>query len=281
MTISVLIFDKKNNLFGSAGFTHWPALGAINSFIESGSGLVVTQANLNYAYGRNGLKAMKTLSPESAYRKISNGDEKKESRQVALINSKGEKFSFTGSECMNFASHLIGEDYIIQGNILSNEDVLKAADEAIKIGNSIEERMMNALKNALKAGGEVRGIQSAYIKINKINTEEDPYKELYLDLRVDESKEPLVELQRIIDIQVIYKKFEKASDLFEEGQVAKSLMVFNEVLSSDFCTDEIRFWYGIMFSDTKEETMFDPKELLKKLLKEKSWKELYSRMGLK
>ena len=54
MTISILGFDEASNSFGVGGFSHWLALGSINCFIEQSSGLVVSQASLNYDFGTEG-----------------------------------------------------------------------------------------------------------------------------------------------------------------------------------------------------------------------------------
>jgi uncharacterized Ntn-hydrolase superfamily protein len=82
------------------------------------------------------------------------------------------------------------------GNLLVGEEVVVAMSEAYaaSLDEPFAERLMRALEAGQAAGGDKRGRQSAAIRI----VEERPYP--YLDLRVDEHPDPVVELRRIYEV---------------------------------------------------------------------------------
>ena len=111
--------------------------------------------------------------------------------QLAAIDKKGEPFGFTGADSVPFSGHLVGEDYIIAGNMLSNPSVLSAMGDCINKSYSSEaEKMLAILQAGQRAGGDKRGIQSAAMLI--LDPEKPP-----LDLRVDYDENPIFALEEL------------------------------------------------------------------------------------
>ena len=79
-------------------------------------------------------------------------------------------------------------------------------------------RMLAALFAAQKAGGDIRGKQSAAMLVAEGEKGDEPWRHVLVNLRVDDHPEPLKELERLLNIN-------KAFDLMNEGDalLAKNL----------------------------------------------------------
>jgi uncharacterized Ntn-hydrolase superfamily protein len=62
--------------------------------------------------------------------------------------------------------------------------------------------MLAALEAADKAGGDKRGKQSAAILVVRDKTGPNGFGDRYIDLRVDDHKEPVEELARILNLRL-------------------------------------------------------------------------------
>ncbi|MDC1173892.1 DUF1028 domain-containing protein [Bacteriovoracaceae bacterium] len=195
MTISIAIIDKKNALFGCAGFTHWHCLGAIN-YTMNESGIILSQGSYSYAYLEGGSLLLDKLSPEEIHKKVAKEDMSYKTRQVGIINKNLESYCFTGEDCIDFANHTKGDDFIILGNLLSNKDVIKNSLSALKDDQSIDKRLLSALKVALRSGGEIRGIESSYLCVKKLTNEQLT---TLIDARVDLDSDPLAKLETLVN----------------------------------------------------------------------------------
>jgi len=207
MTFSIVLFDPNENAIGIGVASKFLAVGALVPWIKEGIGAIATQALANLSYGVRGLELLeKGYKPSDVIKNLTSLDSLRERRQIGIVDYKGNSAAFTGKECISFAGHIVGNNYSVQGNILAGEEVLEAmAKEAESKGN-IYERIINALDAAEKNGGDKRGRQSAAIIIKKINNNTDsnfisPLSvSKYIDIRVDDSKEPLKELRKLLDL---------------------------------------------------------------------------------
>jgi uncharacterized Ntn-hydrolase superfamily protein len=82
------------------------------------------------------------------------------------------------------------------GNLLVGGEVLLAMAVAFESSaeEPLAERLVRALEAGQAAGGDKRGRQSAAVRV----MEGQPYP--YLDLRVDEHPDPVIELRRIYEV---------------------------------------------------------------------------------
>lgn len=117
-------------------------------------------------------------------------------RQVAVVDGHGRAAVHTGRRCPDWAGHLTGENYAIQGNRITGREVLERARDALSRDAelSLARRLMNALKAGDSEGGDRKGEFSATIYV--VDTEEYPL----WDIRVDQHPRPLEELERLFDI---------------------------------------------------------------------------------
>ena len=95
----------------------------------------------------------------------------------------------------------MGAGYVCLGNILVDDTVVAAMARAFEAdpGEELPERLMRALEAGQAAGGDRRGRQSAGLHV--VHEEEYPW----IDIRVDDHEDPVVELRRILEI---YKREE-------------------------------------------------------------------------
>ncbi|MEM2816395.1 MAG: DUF1028 domain-containing protein [Candidatus Bathyarchaeia archaeon] len=126
-------------------------------------GIVATQGYTNISYGIKGIKLLEEgFSPSETLKTLVAGDPEKELRQVAIMDFYGRKAVFTGCMTLMYHGEIVGEDYIIIGNLLSNDRVLKEMALAFeKTEGDLAWRMIWALKIGSNYGGDRRGERSA------------------------------------------------------------------------------------------------------------------------
>ena len=197
-TFSMVTRCPKTLALGVCVSTAVPAVGSRVPHVEAGVGAIATQAKTNIFYGINGLKMLKTgFSPQNALEALLKKDPGRESRQVIIIDKEGRKAAFTGKETIDWKGHLIGKDYVVAGNLLVGGRVIEAMAQTFESSEGlIAERLMRALEAGQEAGGDKRGrVSAAMLVASKKQRGARPI----LDLRVDEHKNPVRELRRILE----------------------------------------------------------------------------------
>ena len=160
-----------------------------------GIGVIATQAYTNIAYGINGLELLtKGLTPTGALGRLLMDDSEKELRQVAIMDFKRRKAVFTGAKTPEFHGELVGEDYIVIGNLLTGKHVINTmAKEFENSSGDLTQRLAMALKVGGESGGDKRGEKSAALivvgteKVKaeiKVDVHESPVRELCRKLRI-------------------------------------------------------------------------------------------------
>ena len=131
MTFSIVACDLEDNAWGVAVASKFPAVGAVVPWVQAEAGAVATQSFANTSYGPRGLALMGTgFSAQETLARLLEDDPDKELRQVGLVDAKGGAATFSGSGCYRWAGGLSGKGYAIQGNILANDRVVPAMEEA-------------------------------------------------------------------------------------------------------------------------------------------------------
>ena len=93
---------------------------------------------------------------------------------------------------------ITGENYAVQGNILTGEEVAKAMAEAFEQTKGVlAERLIAALKAGQEAGGDRRGRQSAALLVVREGWGYGGLTDRFRDIRVDEHETPILELERV------------------------------------------------------------------------------------
>ena len=216
-TYSIVARDPETGELGVAVQSHWFSVGPIVAWAEAGIGAVATQSFVDPSYGPLGLSLMRAgRSAPDALKALLAGDEARDVRQVAMIDSQGRVEAWTGKNDIQAAGHHVGKNYSVQANLMLNDKVWPAMSKAFESAKGdLADRMLAALDAAQAVGGDIRGKQSAAIIVVTGKPSGQSWKDRTFDLRVDDSPEPLKELRRLVTLQRAYNHM-NAGDLAVE-----------------------------------------------------------------
>ncbi|MGQ4871352.1 MAG: DUF1028 domain-containing protein [Candidatus Thorarchaeota archaeon] len=201
-TFSIVARDSQTGDLGVIVQSKFPAVGSIVPWAEANVGVIATQAWANVSYGPRGLDMLRAgLSAPEVVKRLVADDERAEHRQVGIVDARGRAAAYTGSECMEWAGHIIGQGYACQGNILAGEAVVASMAEAYEsTEGDLISRLFAALRAGQAAGGDRRGMQSAAILVVREGGGYEGGSDRYVDVRVDDHPSPIEELERIFKI---------------------------------------------------------------------------------
>src|SRR5437764_6720893 len=216
-TFSIVARDPETGEIGVAVQSHWFSVGSVVPWAEAGVGAVATQSFVDASYGKLGLDLMRIgKSGPDALKALLAGDEARDVRQVAMIDAQGRVDAWTGGKDIPAAGHIVGKNYSVQANLMSNDKVWPAMSRAFETTKGdLAERMLAALDAAQSVGGDIRGRQSAALIVVTGKPTGKPWADRIFDLRVDDSPEPLKELRRLVRLQRAYNHM-NAGDLAVE-----------------------------------------------------------------
>ena len=216
-TFSIVARDPATGELGVAVQSHWFSVGPIVAWAEAGVGAVATQSFVDPSYGKLGLELMRAgKSAPDSLKALLAGDEGREVRQVAMIDTQGRVEAWTGKNDIHAAGHIVGKNYSVQANLMLNDKVWPAMSAAFEsTRGDLAERMLAALDAAQAAGGDIRGKQSAALIVVTGKPTGQAWKDRVFDLRVDDSPDPLMELRRLVKLQRAYNHM-NAGDLAVE-----------------------------------------------------------------
>ena len=211
--------------WGVAVASKFLAAGAVVPSAWAGTGAVASQAFANLRY-HDQARALLTdgLSAPEVVAALTAGDDLAAQRQVGVVDAEGGSASFTGVECGDWAGGLTGEGYSIQGNMLTGADVVPAMEQAwLAHGDlPLSRRLAAALLAGDRAGGDRRGRQSAALLVVAPGAGYGGGSDVAVDLRVDDHRDPVVELERLLGIhELLFGRPETTWPL--EGKIADRL----------------------------------------------------------
>src|SRR3954454_24987778 len=127
MTFSIVAYSPQENAWGGAVASKFLAAAGVVRWAKAGAGAVATQAFSKVSFGPDGLLLMASGMPaDEVLARLLASDDNAEDRQVGMVDSQGNAIAHTGTDCFEYAGHLIGENFTCQGNILTGRNVLEA-----------------------------------------------------------------------------------------------------------------------------------------------------------
>ncbi|GEN46593.1 DUF1028 domain-containing protein [Alkalibacillus haloalkaliphilus] len=217
-TFSIVGRDPETGELGIAVQSKFLGVGAVVPWAEAGVGAVATQSMANTTYGPEGLQLLKEgKSAQEAMDILVEKDPDKAMRQAGIVDANGGVATFTGDGCYDWAGGKTGENYAAQGNILVSEETASAMAKGFeeKPGEPLAEKLLHALKEGQKAGGDSRGMQSAALFIVKEKGGYAGLNDRMVDLRVDDHETPINELERIYRLHQLYFTRPEAEDIMD------------------------------------------------------------------
>ena len=205
-TFSIVARDPHNGDLGVAVQSKFLAVGSVVSWARAGAGAIATQALANISYGPEGLRLLEQgLPAETVLNQLVAADADRDHRQLGIVDRDGRAAAYTGSACLDWAGHETGDGFACQGNILAGPEVVRAMAERFRQSDGeLAERLVAALHAGQEAGGDQRGRQSAALYVARAGGSYGGLLDRYIDLRVDDHPDPIVELERILQLHRFY-----------------------------------------------------------------------------
>jgi uncharacterized Ntn-hydrolase superfamily protein len=251
-TYSIVARDSKTGEMGVGVQSHWFSVGTIVSWGKAGIGVVATQSLVNVSYGPRGLKLLKEgKTPQRAIDSLLADDEGREFRQVAILDVKGNVAVHTGNKCIKQTGHIKGIDYSVQANMMLTDKVWPAMAKAFEKYNNLPlaERIIEVLKAAEEERGDIRGKQSAALLIVDGKQTKKKWEDPLIDLRIDDHKEPLKELSRLLRVFRAYEHMNKGDIAIENNKMNVALREYAsaQILFPDNL--EMKFWTAVSLAN--------------------------------
>jgi len=244
-TYSIIAYDSATGEFGAAVQSHYFKVADV-IWLEPGIGAVATQSLVDFAYGPLGLEMMKNgKSARQALDGLLASDANFQVRQVAMVDRNGVVATHTGTKCIAEAGHLVGKNYSVQANLMRNSTVWGAMAKAFEAtSGDLAERMLAALDAAQNEGGDIRGMQSAAMVVVSGKPTGMSWRDRLVDLRVDDSPQPLAELRRLLNINRAYKHMDRGDELIADKKYDEADAEYEKAAQLAPGNAEILFWHA-------------------------------------
>lgn len=248
-TYSIVAYDHDTGQIGAAVQTHQMSVGRI-LWLQPGVGGVVTQSLTNYNFGPISLTMLRQgVEPTKIIEALVASDEQAGRRQVGIVDSLGRGAAWTGEGCIREANHRVGDGYSVQANMMTFTSVVPAMARVFEHATGdLAHRMMAALRAAQTEDGDIRGMQSAALKVVPADRNGPEWRVLY-DLRVDEHQTPLDELGRLVRLRHAQLIDEQGYRKLEEGEREAGLQLWAEARAEAPELEEIAYWQAITLVD--------------------------------
>jgi uncharacterized Ntn-hydrolase superfamily protein len=237
MTWSILVRDL-NGDFGIGIASRFFAVGSLCIHTSPEKGCLSTQALMNPLYGPQGIELINQgLDPKSIVETLVERDAGRAQRQIHVLTNSGESFAYTGDGCVDWCGHTSVSNISVAGNMLVGPEVLQRTLEAFLDlgGQPLAKRLILAMSEGERAGGDKRGKQAAAILVQS----NQPYPSL--SLRVDDHLEPIEELKRLYNKSLErFQPFisclattQKPSGVTDRGSIEDAIAEFHKSRHND------------------------------------------------
>ena len=247
-TYSIVAIDEESGQMGGAVQSHWFSVGSLVLWAEPGVGIVATQSFVRPEYGPELLNMFsRGVSPHLALNMLLKEDSEQNVRQIGAVDIKGRSVTFTGKDCIAYASGIQGDGYAIQANIMANPGVPEAMEKAyLSTEGSLADKLYAALVAAENIGGDLRGKQSAAMLVVPLDKVDNLLSSKIYDIRVDDSSDPLSDLDRLMRIQKAYIFANDGDVLAAEGKLQEALDAYNKASELYPENVELLFWGAVI-----------------------------------
>jgi uncharacterized Ntn-hydrolase superfamily protein len=203
-TFSIIARDPATGELGVAIASRVLAVRTSGSTAEADVGVVARQADWDTRYARRAIELLRTGMPASEVLRTLLEERPSKTLQIAIVDAQGRVAAATGADTLDWKGHKTGASYSVQGNLLAGPGVLDAMARAFEqTAGRLAERLFAALRAGEAAGGDRRGRQSAHLLVVRKNGGYAVGDDRVVDVAVDDHEEPLTELRRLLDLQLV------------------------------------------------------------------------------
>lgn len=283
-TYSIVARDPETGQLGVAVQTHQMAVGRVVPWLLPGIGALATQSLSNVSFGPIGLEMLSQGVPApQVVEGLVASDPQANRRQLGVVDAEGKAGAWTGSGCIPDAQHHIGEGYTVHANMMTHDTVVPAMVEAYEqTGGDLANRLIAALQAAQSQGGDIRGMQSAAIKIVSGDRTQPAWASLY-DLRVDEHETPVDELARLVRLRRAQLIDDEGYGQLQNDDRGKALELWRQAREEAPELEELPFWQAVTLADAPHNDIAVAVEILTPMLagepRRDHWVDLINRLA--
>jgi uncharacterized Ntn-hydrolase superfamily protein len=278
-TYSIVARDPQTGNFGVAVQSHWFQVGPVVPWAEAGVGAVATQSFVRVDYGPLGLSLMRAgKSADEALQSLLATDAQRDVRQVAMVDRTGAVAAWTGPKCIQAAGHQTGKGYSVQANLMDRPAVWPAMAHAYEsAAGDFADRLLAALDAAQREGGDIRGRQSAALVIVRAEPTGRAWEDRLVDLRVDDSPDPLAELRRLLGLHRAYDEMNRGDEAAAKEDWAAAVEHYTAAARLAPEIAELPFWQAVTLFMAGQEEKALP--LFREVFaREERWRRLVPRL---
>ncbi len=202
-TFSIVAYDSVTQELGVAVQSRAFSVGMAVPWAEGGVGAIATQASTNESFGPLGLAMLRQgKSAPEVLRALIDADSGSAHRQVGVVDTQEPERGPHGKGLL-----VVGGTPHRNGILDSGKHSCRArrwwprwsAPSSRRRGNWPHGSSLRLMPGR-RPGGDKRGMQSAALLVVRPSDEYPEYRTRYIDLRVEDSKDPIRELRRVFGI---------------------------------------------------------------------------------
>jgi uncharacterized Ntn-hydrolase superfamily protein len=248
-TYSIVARDPQTGQLGVAVQTHQMSVGRIVPWLIPGVGALATQSLSNIHFGPMGMEMLRNgVAASQVIAGLVASDTGASRRQVAVVDARGGVGAWTGDGCIPEAGHAMGDGFSVQANMMTRPTVIAAMSDAYENAEGdLAYRMMAALQAAQVEDGDIRGMQSAALKVVPGDLGDDT-RTVY-DLRVDEHVEPVIELARLVRLRSAQLLDSEAEEAFKRGEKDRALKLWAQSRERAPELEEMAYWQAVTLAE--------------------------------
>jgi uncharacterized Ntn-hydrolase superfamily protein len=215
MTYSIVARDAETGDLAVAVQSKFPCVGVGVPMARAGVGAVSCSAFSNLPYRDEALRMLGSGSnAREAVARLAIAEQEHQLHQLGVVDAEGISANHTGHSCFAWAGGRTAPDVAVQGNILAGPQVVDALYETFETrAHPFPELLVSALREADAAGGDRRGRQSAVLIVVRERGGWGGGSDQRINLRVDDSSDPVAELERLLAMWRLHFDRPRESDL--------------------------------------------------------------------
>ncbi|MGE0609027.1 MAG: DUF1028 domain-containing protein [Pirellulales bacterium] len=195
-TFSIVAADPESGECGAAVASLYPKVGEVVPHVRAGVGAFCTQHWHHPGYGEQALNLLeKGLLPEEVLGELLKGDDRRDKRQLAIIDMRGRAANRNPADADPAGIYwgaMSGRFYACQGNTLTGREVITSMAAAYEeTEGSLTDRLVAALIAGDCAGGDHRGRLAAGIRVAKAGVDG-----MWFELQIDKSEDAVLDLAK-------------------------------------------------------------------------------------
>ncbi len=235
-TESIVAVDRKSGEMGAAVVSQSFAAGSQTIWAEPSVGIVLVQGSVEPTYGPLGLALLKGgKTPQHALKSLLATDPRPGVRQVMMMNSRGRVAAHSGKGCLPESGYQAGRGFCVQANFVEAKRAWRSMAAAFRAEKgTLAERLVASLEAGERASKGPRrggGARSAAVLVVAATSTNTPWEGRYLDLRVEDSDNPLKELKAALKVNEAYERASNAEEFLGRGDIAKAEKEFGKAIS--------------------------------------------------